>query len=73
MTDNQGQSEDIWGGHTTWLIHDGNKKFCASFKDMLDDSGVKRMPLPPRSPWLNAFAKRWVQSVKTEALSRMIL
>ena len=31
------------------------------------------MPLPPRSPWLNAFAERWVKSVKDEALSRMIL
>ena len=40
---------------------------------MIDHSGVKRVPLPPRSPWLNAFAERWVQSVKTEALSRMIL
>jgi transposase InsO family protein len=56
-----------------YLIHDGDKKFCASFKDMLDNSGIKRVPLPPRSPWLNAFAERWVQSVKTEALSRMIL
>ena len=56
-----------------YLIHDGDKKFCASFKDMLDDSGVKRVPLPPQSPWLNSFAERWVQSVKTEALSRMIL
>ena len=73
MTDNQGQSEDIWEGHTTWLIHDGDKKFCASFKDILDSSGVKRVPLPPRSPWLNSFAERWVQSVKTEALSQMIL
>jgi hypothetical protein len=56
-----------------YLIHDGDKKFCASFKGMLDDAGVKRVPLPPRSPWLNSFAQRWVQSVKTEALSRMIL
>jgi transposase InsO family protein len=55
------------------LIHDGDKKFCAAFKQMLDDAGVKRVPLPPRSPWLNAFAERWVQSVKTEVLSRMIL
>jgi hypothetical protein len=31
------------------------------------------VPLPPKSPWLNAFAERWVQSVKNEALSRMIL
>jgi putative transposase len=50
-----------------------DKKFCASFKDMIDNSGVKRVPLPPRSPWLNAFAERWVQSVKNEALSRIIL
>jgi hypothetical protein len=56
-----------------YLIHDGDKKFCASFKEMLDHSGVKRVPLPPRSPWLNSFAERWVQAVKTEALSQMIL
>jgi transposase InsO family protein len=55
-----------------YIIHDGDKKFCASFQDMLDDSGVKRGPLPPRSPWFNAFAEKWVQSVKTEALSQMI-
>ena len=40
---------------------------------MLDSLGVKRVPLPPRSPGLNAFAERWIQSVKSEALSRMIL
>jgi putative transposase len=56
-----------------YLIHDGDKKFCAAFKQILDDAGVKRVPLPPRSPWLNAFAERWIQSVKTEVLSRMIL
>ena len=31
------------------------------------------MPLPPRSPNLNAFAERWVRSVKDEVLSRLIL
>jgi transposase InsO family protein len=56
-----------------YLIHDGDKKFCAAFKQMLDDAGVKRVPLPPKSPWLNAFAERWIQSVKKEALSKMIL
>ena len=55
------------------LIHDRDTKFCAAFKQMLDDAGVKRVPLPPRAPWLNAFAERWIQSVKTEVLSQMIL
>ena len=66
---------EAWGivkpGH--YLIHDADKKFCAAFKQMLDAAGVKRVPLPPRSPWLHAFAERWVQSVKTEVLARIIL
>jgi len=56
-----------------YLIHDRDTKFCAAFKQMLDDAGVKRVPLPPRTPWLNAYAERWIQSVKTEVLSQMIL
>jgi transposase InsO family protein len=56
-----------------YLIHDRDTKFCAAFKQILDDAGVKRVPLPPRSPWLNGYAERWVKSVKDEALSRMIL
>jgi transposase InsO family protein len=66
---------DEWGvlKPGQYVIHDGDKKFSAAFKKRLDDTGVKRVPLPPRSPWLNAFAERWIQSVKTEALSRMIL
>jgi hypothetical protein len=31
------------------------------------------MPLPPQSPNLNAYAERWVRSVKEEVLSRLIL
>jgi putative transposase len=56
-----------------YLIHDGDKIFCPAYKQILDDAGVKRLPLPPRSPNLNAFAERWVRSVKSEALSRFIL
>jgi hypothetical protein len=36
-------------------------------------SKVKCLRLPPRSPNLNAFAKRWVRSVKEECLSHLIL
>jgi len=34
---------------------------------------VKTIPLPPRSPNLNAFAERWVRSAKQECLSKLIL
>jgi putative transposase len=64
-----------WGflasGH--YLIHDRDGKYCPAFQQIIDAAGVKRVPLPPRSPNLNAYAERWVRSVKDEALSRLIL
>ena len=66
---------DEWGilEPGQYLIHDGDTKFCAAFKQILDNAGIKRVPLPPRSPQLNGCAERWVRSVKEEALSRIIL
>ena len=34
---------------------------------------MKCVPLPARSPNLNAHAERWVKSVKEECLSKLIL
>jgi transposase InsO family protein len=34
---------------------------------------VKTLALPPRSPNLNAYAERWVSSVKGECLAKLIL
>src|SRR5215831_11248620 len=56
-----------------YLIHDRDTKFCAAFQQIIDGAGVERVVLPPRSPNLNAYAERWIRSVKDEALSRMIL
>jgi transposase InsO family protein len=66
---------DEWGilKPGQYLIHDRDTKYCAAFKQMLDDAGVKRLPLPAKSPNLNAMAERFVRSVKSEALSKMIL
>ena len=47
--------------------------FCVEFGETLAAGGVKCLPLPPRSPNLNAFAERWVRSVKEECLSKLIL
>jgi transposase InsO family protein len=56
-----------------YLIHDRDTKFCAAFQQLIDDAGGTRVPLPPRSPNLNAYAERWVRSVKEECLARLIL
>src|SRR5215469_16919756 len=56
-----------------YLLHDRDAKFCQEFRDTLASGGVKCLPLPPRSPNLNAHAERWVRSIKEECLSKLIL
>ncbi len=56
-----------------YLIHDRDGKYCPAFQQIIDAAGVTWVPLPPRSPNLNAYAERWVRSVKEECLSRLIL
>jgi transposase InsO family protein len=56
-----------------YLIHDKDSKYCPAFQRILDEAGITRVPLPPRSPNLNAYAERWVRSVKEECLARLIL
>jgi putative transposase len=56
-----------------YLIHDRDGKYCPAFQHIIDAAGVTRVPLPPRSPNLNAYAERWVRSVKEECLSRLML
>jgi transposase InsO family protein len=54
-------------------IHDRDAKYCPAFEQIIDHAGVTPVLLPPRSPNLNAYAERWVRSVKEEMLSRLIL
>ena len=56
-----------------YLIHDRDGKYCAAFQQILEGMGIKRVTLPARSPNLNAFAERWIQSIKEECLSKLIL
>src|ERR1700704_4323146 len=66
---------EAWGflSPGQYLIHDRDGKYCPAFQHIIDTAGVTRVPLPPRSPNLNAYAERWVRSVKEECLARVIL
>ena len=57
----------------THLILDRDPVFAAEFRGCLRSSGVEPVCLPARSPNLNAYAERFVLSIKSECLSRLIL
>jgi hypothetical protein len=56
-----------------YLLHDRDTKYTISFRAIIESGQVKTLPLPARSPNLNAYAERWVRSVKEECLSKIIL
>jgi putative transposase len=55
-----------------YLIHDWLALFNRGFQMILEAAGVRSVLLPPRSPNLNAYAERFVRSIKEECLGRMI-
>src|SRR5262249_42024599 len=56
-----------------YLLHDRDAKFCKAFDEILRNRETQCLTLPAPSPKLNAFAERWVRSVKQECLSKLIL
>jgi putative transposase len=55
------------------IILDRDPLYTTAFRRLLRDSGVRPLVLPARSPNLNAFAERFVESVKSECLDRLVL
>jgi len=55
-----------------FLIIDRNRKHNEAFRRILEQGGCEALRLPPRSPNLNAWAERFVRSIKEECLDRMI-
>jgi hypothetical protein len=66
---------DEWGflQSRRYLIHDRDTKFTDSFRAIVKSGHSEPLKLPTRSPNLNAYAERWVKSVKDECLSKLIL
>jgi len=55
-----------------YLIHDRDPLFTHAFREPLKSSGVKTLKLPARSPDLNAYAERFVLSIRSECLDQII-
>jgi putative transposase len=51
-----------------YVIIDRDTKYSHRFRQFLEEGGVRVIRLPPLSPNLNAFAERFVRSIKKNAL-----
>ena len=56
-----------------FLVRDRDTKFMASFDAVFADVGIAVLPSPPRAPKGNAYAERWVSTIRRECLDRMLI
>ena len=56
-----------------YAMHDRDPLFTREFRNVLDAAGVKSVRLPAHSPNLNAYAERFVLSIESECLNKLVL
>jgi putative transposase len=56
-----------------FLVRDRAGQFTASFDAVLADAGIQAVKIPPRCPRANAYAERFVLTVRTEVTDQMLI
>lgn len=56
-----------------FLIHDRDKKFTKVFDAIFKSEGINIILTPYRAPNANAYAERWVRTVRTECLDLILI
>jgi transposase InsO family protein len=61
------------GRRVQFLLRDRDTKFCRAFDDLFRSEGAEVILTPVQAPNANAFAERWVGTVRAECLDWLLI
>jgi putative transposase len=61
------------GRRVCFLIRDRDAKFCRSFDDVFCSEGADVLPAPVQTPNANAYAERWIRTIRAECLDWLLI
>jgi transposase InsO family protein len=56
-----------------FLVHDRDSKFSHAFDEVFPTEGIRVIRTPVQAPNANAHAERWVRTVRTDCLDRILI
>jgi putative transposase len=61
------------GRRVRFLVRDRDVKFCRGFDDVFRSEGAEMLVTPVQAPNANAYAERWIRTVRAECLDWLLI